>query len=97
MHREYRAIGARVVCFAFMLWCTFTLMGVAHAEVTRVVVKSSGPIRNLSNHLVGLDHDRRGIVRPRASAVLRLMTKSNAVGRSMGKSAGIAPFKILST
>ena len=38
-----------------------------------------------------------GIVRPRALAVLRLMTSSNLVGCSMGRSAGFAPFRILST
>src|SRR5262249_6282796 len=38
-----------------------------------------------------------GIVRPRALAVLRLMTSSNFVGCSTGRSAGLAPFRILST
>ncbi len=38
-----------------------------------------------------------GIVRPSALAVLRLMTNSNLVGCSTGRSAGLAPFKILST
>jgi|SRR5437660_4428331 len=38
-----------------------------------------------------------GIVSPRAFAVLRLMTSSNLVGCSTGRSAGFAPFKILST
>ena len=37
------------------------------------------------------------IVRPIRLAVLRLMTNSNFVGCSMGSSAGLAPFKILST
>src|SRR5262244_3914670 len=36
------------------------------------------------------------IVRPKASAVLRLMTKWNSC-RSIGRSAGLAPFWILST
>ena len=38
-----------------------------------------------------------GIVRPRAFAVLRLITNSNFVGCSMGRSAGLAPLRILST
>jgi hypothetical protein len=38
-----------------------------------------------------------GIVIPRASAVLRLMTSSYLVGCSTGKSAGLAPLRILST
>jgi hypothetical protein len=38
-----------------------------------------------------------GIVSSRALAVLRLMTKSNLVGCSTGRSAGLAPRRILST
>src|SRR6266702_8729581 len=38
-----------------------------------------------------------GMVRPRALAVLRLMTSSNFVGCSTGRSAGLAPLRILST
>src|SRR5262245_39768364 len=38
-----------------------------------------------------------GIVRPSALAVLRLITNSNLVGRSTGRSAGFIPFRILST
>src|SRR5262249_5012944 len=37
-----------------------------------------------------------GMVWPIALAVFRLMTSSNLVGCSTGKSAGLAPFKILS-
>ncbi len=39
----------------------------------------------------------RGIVRPRALAVLRLITSSNLVGCSTGRSPGLAPLRILST
>ena len=38
-----------------------------------------------------------GIVRPICLAVFRLITNSNFVGCSTGKSAGLAPFSILST
>src|SRR5262249_48649731 len=38
-----------------------------------------------------------GIVRPRALAVFRLITNSNFVGCSTGRSAGLAPLRILST
>jgi hypothetical protein len=38
-----------------------------------------------------------GIVRPICLAVLRLITNSNFVGCSTGKSAGFLPFRILST
>src|SRR5438046_8433910 len=37
-----------------------------------------------------------GILIPIASAVLRLMTSSDFVGCSMGRSAGLAPLRILS-
>src|SRR5262245_17803189 len=38
-----------------------------------------------------------GIVNPSALAVLRLITSSNLVGCSTGRSAGLAPLRILST
>jgi hypothetical protein len=38
-----------------------------------------------------------GIVSPSAFAVFRLMTSSNVVACSMGRSAGFAPLRILST
>jgi len=38
-----------------------------------------------------------GIVSPSALAVLRLITSSNLVGCSTGRSAGLAPLRILST
>src|SRR6185295_19262229 len=38
-----------------------------------------------------------GIVRPICFAVFRLITSSNFVGCSTGRSAGFAPFRILST
>jgi hypothetical protein len=37
------------------------------------------------------------MVRPSAWAVFRLITSSNVVGCSMGRSAGLAPLRILST
>jgi hypothetical protein len=42
------------------------------------------------------DSSDGGIVRPSALAVLRLMTSSNFVGCSTGRSAGFAPLRILS-
>src|SRR4030095_11337411 len=38
-----------------------------------------------------------GTVRPSVFALFMLMTRSNFVGRSTGRSAGLAPFRILST
>ena len=50
-----------------------------------------------ANHLVGPCQHVGRIVRPICFAVLRLMKNSNLVGCSTGKSAGFAPFRILST
>src|SRR5262249_23128195 len=52
------------------------------------------------NHLMTLSariSTNGGIVRPRSSAVLRLITSSNFVGCSTGRSAGLTPIRILST
>src|SRR5262245_15127812 len=38
-----------------------------------------------------------GTVRPSVLAVLRLITSSNLIGCSIGRSLGLAPFRILST
>src|SRR5262245_57011535 len=58
-------------------------------------------IENLKfNHLITLSalaSTFGGIVRPICFAAFRLITNSNFVGCSTGKSAGLAPFKILST
>jgi hypothetical protein len=59
-------------------------------------------LKRLSQHLVfpaSSAQVRRmgGIVRRSALAVSRLMISSNFVGCSTGRSAGLAPFKILST
>src|SRR5262249_8826272 len=54
----------------------------------------------LSFHLITLSARAStlgGIVRPICFAAFRLMTNSNFVGCSTGRSAGLAPFKILST
>src|SRR5262245_13248927 len=53
-----------------------------------------------SSHLISLVARARtsgGIVRPICFAVFRLITNSNFVGCSTGRSAGLAPFRILST
>ena len=52
------------------------------------------------SHLITLfarSSTRTGIVRPICFAAFRLMTNSNFVACCTGKSAGLAPFKILST
>ena len=50
----------------------------------------------LFDHLVGAAAGRCRDLRPSAFAVLRLMISSNLVGCSTGRSAGLAPLKILS-
>ena len=54
----------------------------------------------ISPHLISLfarASTSGGIVRPICFAVLRLITNSNFVGCSTGRSAGLAPLRILST
>jgi hypothetical protein len=51
----------------------------------------------LSGAPVSLEEKSEGIVRSRAWAVLRLMTSSHGAGCSIGRSAGVGPFRILST
>ncbi len=54
----------------------------------------------IDNHLMTLSAHIStfgGIVKPRVLAVLRLITISNFIGCSTGRSAGLAPFRILST
>ena len=53
--------------------------------------------RRYSITLSALTMTDSGTVRPSAFAVLRLMTSSNLVGCSTGRSAGLAPLMILST
>jgi hypothetical protein len=48
----------------------------------------------LFDHLIDPQQQRRRMVRPSALAVFRLMTSSNFVGCSMGRSAGLAPLRI---
>src|SRR5574337_2226370 len=56
--------------------------------------------RPAADHWISSSARRRsdcGIVRPSALAVLRLITSSNLLGCSTGRSAGLAPLRILST
>src|SRR5215475_11783378 len=55
-----------------------------------------GPSTPSFNHLIGKREQFIRTVRPSALAVLRLITNSNLFTCSTGKSAGCAPFKILS-
>lgn len=50
----------------------------------------------LFDHLISLRNQSWQIVRPSALAVLRLITNPNLIGRSIGKSAGLALLKTLS-
>ena len=61
---------------------------------------STPALRNKRDHLITLSafiSVHCGIVRLICFAVLRLITNSNFVGCSTGRSAGLAPFRILST
>ena len=66
------------------------------ADRTHVATQISGIA---TQRITSVAWKRRGggIVRPRALAVLRLMTRSNCVGCSTGNSSGLAPFRMRST
>jgi hypothetical protein len=51
----------------------------------------------LLDHLIRPLQERLGDRQAEGLAVFRLMTSSNLMGRSTGKSAGFAPLRILST
>src|SRR6266851_1043582 len=59
--------------------------------------QAQGPLPSCSITWSARCRSDGGIVRPRALAVLRLMTSSNLVGCSIGRSEGFAPLRILST
>jgi hypothetical protein len=66
------------------------------------VLASCEPAHGLPHNVYWITSSARirrdgGIVIPRALAVLRLMINSNFVGCSTGRSAGLAPLRILST
>jgi hypothetical protein len=55
-----------------------------------------GPLVGSLDDVIRRASSDGGIVRPSALAVLRSMMSSNLVGCSMGRSAGLAPFRLLS-
>ena len=71
-------------------------VGEAETEWIRLIRFADGARLHLIT-LSALASTFCGIVRPICFAVLRLITSSNFVGCSTGRSAGLAPFRILST
>lgn len=70
------------------------LFGFSPAERAK---QTGVPERTLHRKADRFDAEGSGMASPRAWAVLRLMTKSNFVGRSTGRLAGRAPLRSLST
>jgi len=76
----------------------FAASALTVAPVT--ITALGGPLARLVRHSMtssAMASTPGGIVRPSVFAVLRLITNSNLVGCSTGKSAGLVPFSILST
>ena len=72
------------------------------ARLTTVDAHTSELMQRSKQHLYSITSSARtskggGTVRPSAFAVLRLMTRSNLVGCSTGRSPALAPLRILST
>src|SRR5262249_38719473 len=63
----------------------------------RPTIEHAGRSRGYSMTWSARRTSDRGMVTPSAFAVFRLMTSSNFVGCSNGRSPGLAPFRILST
>src|SRR6185295_18695378 len=73
---------------------------VSYVEPSAIESLSRTAIRDLKCHLMTLSalaSTFGGIVSPICLAALRLMINSNFVGCSIGRSAGLAPLRILST
>src|SRR5215471_2409500 len=66
------------------------------AMILKIIVHSQCRVTRSFDHLVGKRSKVGEISRPGALAVLRLMTNSNLLGRSMGSSPGFAPERIRS-
>src|SRR5712691_3578279 len=83
-----------------LLWTRFDHPGLVETEgveadrIIRVVLSLMLIYSITSSARISRDC---GIVIPRALAVLRLMTSSNFVGCSTGRSAGLAPLRMRST
>ena len=73
--------------------------GKSHSIVRRRIQSNLASPRGCHHliNLFALDSNSGGMVRPICLAVFRLITSSNFVGCSTGRSAGLAPFRILST
>src|SRR5262249_19119579 len=67
-----------------------------HLAAQKHQLRDAWPIRH-SITRSALSSTECGMARPRALAVRRLITSSNFVGCSTGRSPGFAPFRILST
>ena len=76
------------------------LVGVADELTVRLVIGDEGLHVCRERHWITWSarcSNDDGMVSPSALAVLRLMTSSNFVGCSIGRSAGLAPLRIRST
>jgi len=70
------------------------------AQVRNPDIRKAAQISELQPHSITSSARARvvdGTVSPNACAVLRLITRSNLVGCSIGRSAGLMPLNILST
>ena len=90
--------GTLVVCWASARWAL--VRNITNSALARLTILDPDSVFGLSVHritLSALANTFGGIVRPICFAVLRLITKSNFIGCSTGRSGGLAPVKNLST
>ena len=92
---------ARIICFRVRYWMVAAaLLQLArrlmtHSVISRPSITALQKVHSITSSAATSSDG--GTVRPSALAVLTLMARSNLVGCSIGRSAGFAPFMILST
>ena len=100
IHVRFRSLGDMAACPHYVRFTSESRHSVAHLgcplrATTGLMHRSKSPGHSIT--LSAVASSDGGTVMPSALAVLRLITKSNLVGCSTGRSAGLAPFRILST
>jgi hypothetical protein len=92
---EPRNCGLRISDCGFWERVTKTLIFIFAFSISKSEIPNSKLLHRIT--LSARTSTFGGIVSPICLAAFRLMISSNLIGRSTGRSAGLTPFKILST
>jgi hypothetical protein len=99
-HLRMSRFSSFVACFGAPSHCLPQGLGQSIVAGQISTLEAAGAMNSRRFHSItssAVASSDGGMVRPRSFAVLRLITSSNLVGCSMGKSPGFAPLRILST